>query len=67
MGESVTGIELVAFAVLVVAALGFVGTLFAVFLAAERPRNRAADSGVREALASGETGPSRARDAGAET
>jgi hypothetical protein len=67
MRESVTGIELVAFAVLVVAALGFIGMLFAVFLAGERPRNGPADSGVQEALASGETGPSRARDAGAET
>ena len=38
MRDSVTGIELVAFVVLVVAALGFVGMLFAVFLAGERRR-----------------------------
>jgi hypothetical protein len=39
MPESVTGIELVAFGLAVVAGLGFVGVLFAVFLADERPRN----------------------------
>jgi hypothetical protein len=43
MPESVTGIELVAFAAVVLAALAFVGMLFAVFLAGERPPKRLAD------------------------
>jgi hypothetical protein len=67
MPESVTGIDLVAFALVVVAGLCFVGMLFAVFLAGERPRNRPAASGVREPRAPGETGPSRALDSAAET
>jgi hypothetical protein len=43
MPQSVTGIELAAFVALVVAALGFVGILFAVFLAGERSPNSETD------------------------
>jgi hypothetical protein len=67
MSESVTGIELVAFGLVVVAGLGFIGVLFAVFLAGEPPGNRPGDSGVRELRASGETGQSRALHGAAET
>jgi len=48
MPRSVTGIELLAFAALVVATLAVVGTLFAVFLAGEEPPDRPAGVGAEE-------------------
>jgi hypothetical protein len=67
MPASVTGIELVAFAILVAGALGLIGLLFAAFLTGEQPPTEPAELGIREPGSSERTAPDRALDAPAET